>query len=789
MIRHSAFRNESWRLHETELRLDVLAQTESLFALSNGHIGVRGNLDEGEPHGLPGTYLSGFYELRPLPYAEGGFGFPESGQTLINVTNGKLLRLLVDDEPFDVRYGTLLSHDRVLDFRTGTLTRCTEWTSPAHRTIRVRTTRLVSLTQRAVLAIRYEVEPLDGPVRLVLQSELAANEQLPQQSGDPRVSAALEAPLRLEHSWSHDDSAGMVHQTKRSGLRLAAAMDHMAVDGIAASVTGEESKDVSRVSFTGTLDKGQRFTIVKLVAYGWSLERTVPALRDQVVAAIEAARSSGWDGLLDEQRRYLDDFWERADVVVEGDPELQQAVRFALFHLLQASARVERRAIPAKGLTGTGYDGHSFWDTEIFVASVLTYMLPEAVSDVLAWRHSTLQIAEQRARELGLAGAAFPWRTIHGEECSAYWPAGTAAFHVNAAVANATIRYVHATGDSAFERTIGLDLIIATARLWRSLGHYDLRGSFRIDGVTGPDEYSALCDNDVYTNLMARRNLLGAAEACLRHRDQARARGISPEEIAQWRAAAERMYVPYDEMLGVHPQADGFIEHEVWDFQRTRSDHYPLFLHFPYFDLYRKQVVKQPDLVLAIQLCGDAFTPEQKARNFDYYEHITVRDSSLSACTEAAVAAEIGYMDLALDYVAEAALMDLEDIEHNARDGLHMASLAGAWIALVGGFGGMRDYTGELSFCPRLPARLAKLEFRLVRRGMRLRVEVRPDNATYSVTAEAPDAQTLAFRHHDERIELHPGETASRPIPAVPSRREPTQPSGREPKRRCRGGQ
>jgi alpha,alpha-trehalose phosphorylase len=788
MIQHPSFRSEPWRLHETELRLDLLAQAESVFALSNGHLGVRGNLDEGEPHGMPGTYLSGVYELRPLPYAEAGFGFPEAGQSLINVTNGKLIRLLVDDEPFDVRYGQLRTHDRVLDFRAGTLERHAEWTSPAHRTIRIRSTRLVSFTQRAILAIRWEVEPLDGPVSLVLQSELVANEQLDLETGDPRVSAALAAPLQLEHSWSHDDSSGMVHRTKRSGLRVAAAMAHVAVEGMDADVMRDEGREVSRVSFTGHLEKGRKVSIVKLVAYGWSLERTVPALRDQVAAALAAARRSGWEGLVDEQRRYLDGFWDRADVALDGDPELQQAVRFGLFHVLQASARAERRAIPAKGLTGTGYDGHSFWDTEIFVAPVLTYALPEAVSDELAWRHSTLPIAEQRACELGLDGAAFPWRTIHGEECSAYWPAGTAAFHVNAAVADATIRYVEATGDAEFERTTGLDLLVATARLWRSLGHYDRHGRFRIDGVTGPNEYSAVCDNNVYTNLMARRNLLGAVDVCLRHTDEARARGIDVEAVADWRAAAEHVFIPYDEILGVHPQAEGFTDHEIWDFDATRPEQYPLLLHFPYFDLYRKQVVKQPDLVLALQLCGDAFTDEQKLRNFDYYERITVRDSSLAACTQAAVAAEVGHLDLALDYAAEAALMDLHDLEHNARDGLHIASLAGTWIALVCGFGGMRDEGGVLTFRPRLPASLVKLDFRLVRRGMRLRVIVGLEEATYSLAPNA-STSTLVFSHHGERIELRPGQEARRKIPPTPSRAPPSQPPGRAPSRRCPGGQ
>ena len=401
---------------------------------------------------------------------------------------------------------------------------------------------------------------------------------------------------------------------------------------------------------------------------------------------------------------------------------MQQAVRFALFHAVQAAARAEQRAIPAKGLTGPGYDGHCFWDTETYVLPMLTYSLPRAVADALRWRQSTLPMATERAAQLGLSGAAFPWRTIAGEECSAYWPAGTAAFHVNADIADAVIRYVEASGDETFERDTGLELLAQTARLWRSLGHHDAEGHFRIDGVTGPDEYSAIADNNVYTNLMAQRNLYGAAETAARHPHRAHDLGITEEEMAGWRDAAGAMLIPYDSVLGVHPQAEGFTEHEVWDFARTPSECYPLLLHYPYFDLYRKQVVKQADLVLALWLRGDAFTDEQKARNFEYYEALTVRDSSLSAGAQAVIAAEVGHLELAFDYLREAALLDLNDLEHNTSDGLHMAALAGSWIALIAGFGGMRDTGGTLCFAPRLPERLTRLAFTLSPRRRRLHV-------------------------------------------------------------------
>ncbi|MEU5312967.1 glycosyl hydrolase family 65 protein [Streptomyces sp. NPDC021562] len=779
MITHRSYAVEPWAVRETALNLDVLAQSESVFALSNGHVGWRGNLDEGEPHGLPGSYLNGVHEVHPLPYAEAGYGYPESGQTVINVTNGKILRLLVDDEPFDLRYGRLVGHERVLDLRRGVLERTCEWTSPAGSTVRVRSTRLVSLTQRAVAAVAYEVEAVDRRCRIVVQSELVANEQLPGANGDPRAARALESPLEQEDGFADGYRLRLVHRTKRSGLRVAVAADHTVCGPERTTTRSESGVDVARLTVTSVLEPGQRLRVEKFVAHGWSGVRSLPAMADQVDAALAAAAHEGWQGLTDEQRGYLDDYWSRADVEVDGDEEVQQAVRFALFHVLQAGARAEQRAIPAKGLTGSGYDGHAFWDTEMFVLPVLTHTAPGAVAEALRWRHNTLPAARERATQLGLAGAAFPWRTIEGSEGSAYWPAGTAAFHVNADVADAVVRYVAATGDTDFERDTGVELLVETARLWRSLGHHDSRGAFHIDGVTGPDEYSAVADDNTYTNLMARANLLAAADAVERHPREAARLGVDAEESAAWRDAAEAVHIPYNHELGVHEQHAGFTRYQRWDFENTRPEQYPLLLNFPYFDLYRKQVVKQADLVLAMYTCEAYFDEEQIARNFAYYEPLTVRDSSLSACCQAVVAAQAGHLTLAHAYTAEAALMDLDDLEHNTRDGLHIASLAGTWMALVAGFGGLRHYDDGARFAPRLPERLRRLAFTLQLRGSRLRVEIFADKATYTLL----DGPPLTVHHHGEPVTVDTDSPAVRAVPPVRPGPTPTQPLHRTPNR------
>ncbi len=785
MIKQGAYHVEPWTVRESKLALDILAQSESVFALSNGHIGLRGNLDEGEPHGIPGTYVGSFYEERPLPYAEVGFGNPESSQTIVNATNGKLIRLLVDDEPLDVRYGTLHSHSRILDMRAGTLTRRLDWSSPAAQRVRVKSTRLVSFTQRAIAAIEYEVEAVDTPVRLILQSELAANETIAADQGDPRRGSSLKAPLVAFEDEAHAQptegpgaGATLLHHTRVSNLCLAAGMDHYLVDetGTVEFTTRVEA-DVARTSLEWVLQPGERVRLVKMIAYGWSAVRSPSALRAQVLGALSGARTSGFDGLLHEQRQYLDDFWDNADVLVEGDPEIQQAVRFGLFHVLQAGGRTERRCIPAKGLTGPGYDGHTFWDSESYVLPVLTYTAPTAAADALRWRYSTLEAAKQRAAYLGLRGAAFPWRTIAGEECSGYWPAGSAALHINADIAIALDRYRQITGDTELEREIG-ELLIETARLWMSLGNHDTDGVWHIVGVTGPDEYTALVADNVFTNLAAARNLTVAADAAQRHPSLAVQCEVDSEEIAAWRDAAAAVCIPYDERLGVHEQSLNFTKLPEWKF--GEHPQYPLLLHAPYLNLYRKQVIKQSDLGMAMFWFDNHFTPEQMARNVDYYERRTVRDSSLSACMQSIMAAAVGQLDLAHAYAYEAAAIDLQDLHENTRDGLHIGSLAGTWLALVAGFGGLREREDGPCFDPHLPEGLTRLRFRLRWQGMRIEVDVRSREVTYSVS-DGPRS-SLTMHHGGEQLTVKAGEPQRRPIAVItPLFDKPVQPPGREP--------
>ena len=355
----------------------------------------------------------------------------------------------------------------------------------------------------------------------------------------------------------------------------------------------------------------------------------------------------------------------------------------------------------------------------------------------------------------------FPWRTISGEEASAYYAAGTAQYHINADIMYALRKYVQATGDEPFLRECGAEMLVETARLWVDLGFYSETkgGKFCINGVTGPDEYNAVVNNNAYTNLMARENLRYASEtveflrakvpeayAALVHKT-----GLEPSEVDAWARAAQNMYVPYDEKLQIVLQDDGFLDEEPWDFKNTPPDRYPLLLFYHPLDIYRKQVIKQADVILAMFLLDDLFPAEVKKRNFDFYDPLTTGDSSLSSCVEAIIAAQIGDMDKAIRYGMAALLMDLADAGGNVKDGCHIASMGGTWMLFAYGFGGMRDHHGTLSFWPRrAPEDNALLRFTLTYRGQMLEIEIGLDKVEYALR----EGEGLVIHHETEEVQL-----------------------------------
>jgi alpha,alpha-trehalose phosphorylase len=763
---------DEWHLIEKRFHPEFLAQAETVLALGNGYLGMRGCPEEGGPNAENGTFINGFYETRPIVYGEEAYGFAKTGQTIVNVTDSKIIKLFVDDEPFWLPTANFLRYDRRLNMKSGTLDREILWETPAGKQVLITSRRLVSFAHKHVAAISYQVTLLNAAAPVVISSEMVASEPSARANGEDPRQARIFAGRVLHHrtSYAKDRRVVLCHATEKSRMTLTCATDHALETTCPHAYKTVHTEDFGQVAFTIEAQAGCPIHLTKYMVYHTSPTASSEELCGRAEWTLDRVMNQGFPPLLAAQEQYMDDFWRRSDVQVRdiradrvkrSTVEVQQAIRFNLFHILQASGRAEDAGVPAKGLTGQAYEGHYFWDTEIYLLPFLTYTSPRIARNLLTFRYKMLAQARAHARQLGHRGAMFPWRTISGEEASAYYAAGTAQYHINADIMYALRKYVQATGDELFLQDCGAEMLVETARLWLDLGFYSdgKGGKFCINAVTGPDEYNTVVNNNAYTNVMARENLRYAAQTVesLRatHPDVYNAlvhkTALEPSEVEAWLGAAERMYVPYDEQLKIIPQDDNFLDREPWDFRNTPPDHYPLLLFYHPLNIYRKQVIKQADVVLAMFLLGDAFSPEAKKRNFKFYDPLTTGDSSLSSCIEAIIAAQIGDLEKAIRYGMAALLMDLADVGGNVKDGCHIASMGGTWMMLTYGFGGMRDDDGMLSFWPRrAPEDNAILRFPLTYRGQMLEVEIGLETVTYALR----EGECLVIRHETEEIQL-----------------------------------
>jgi alpha,alpha-trehalose phosphorylase len=763
---------DEWSLIETSFRPEFAAQMETVLAVANGYLGMRGVHEEGGPVVQNGTFVNGFYETWPIVYGEEAYGFARTGQTMLNVTDSKIVRLFVDDEPFWLPHANIRQYERRLDMKAGCLDREILWETASGKQVRIKSRRLVSFSQRHVAAISYEVTLLNSAAPVVISSEMVLSQPRDRDDeNDPRRAKIAGNAFQSLASYARNLRVVLVHRTERSRMLLSSGIDHRLLCDSPNRCRTDHFENSGRVVFTIDAESGHSIRLDKYMVYHTSSTASADEMDRRAEWTLDRVVNEGFTRLLTEQEQYMNDFWRRSDVRVSNikavrarlsTSEMQQAIRINLFHILQASARAEDRGVAAKGLTGQAYEGHYFWDTEIYLLPFLIYSSPQTAKNLLRLRYSMLDQARARASELGHPGALFPWRTINGEEASAYYEAGTAQYHINADIAYALRKYVNATGDQQFLSECGAEMLVETARLWYDLGFFSDRkgGKFCINGVTGPDEYKTVVNNNTYTNLMARENLRYAAETVedLQIKQPEAFEkllprtGLNLSEVQAWRRAADNMYVPFDAATGIFPQDDSFLEREPWDFAHTPPDHYPLLLFYHPLNIYRHQVIKQADVLLAMFLLGHEFSLEAKRRNFEYYDPLTTGDSSLSSCIEAIVALEIGEYDKAVTYARAALLMDLADVGGNVKDGCHIASMGGTWMVFAYGFGGLRDYDGKLSFRPqRPPETQASLHFPITWRGRLLDIEIRPDSTTYNLR----EGEALTIRHDGEEITLN----------------------------------
>ncbi|MEC0092111.1 glycoside hydrolase family 65 protein [Paenibacillus macquariensis] len=758
----------TWRISNHAISVETLLNLESIFALGNGYLGVRGNFEEGYAEGMDsirGTYLNAFHDVINIPYGEKLFAFPSTQQKLVNGIDSQSIRLFIgeEEEPFSLFDGKVLSYERHLHLDKGYAEREIHWQSPSGHEIKISFRRLISFEYRELFAIDIFIEGINftGPVKIV--STVNGNVRNYTAVNDPRVASGHAQLLSVKECGTREEYGYVMSETTESSLQMACVTRHE----YSGSPQVQVDCNATKVEHTYIFSLEEPMHLTKWNIYTDTLRHGEHPI-DQGIELQERLKGKKFEDLLILQKDYMDQFWKSSDIIIENDTSIQEGIRFNVYQLLQSAGRDSFSNISAKGLSGEGYEGHYFWDTEIYLFPVFLMTHPDMAKQLLLYRYSTLEQAKDRAREMGHAkGALFPWRTISGTECSSFFPSGTAQYHISADIAYSYIQYYLAEDDRNFLLQYGAEVLFETARLWIEIGH-DYKGGFHIDEVTGPDEYTCCVNNNYYTNVMAQNNLKWAVKSyeILKAYDQSswaelcNRLEVSPDEVESWNQASITMYLPFDEELGVNPQDDTFLRKKVWDFENTPKDKYPLLLNYHPLTIYRYQVCKQADTVLAHFLIEDAQDMETIQHSYDYYEGITTHDSSLSTCIFSIMASKVGYMDKAYEYFTETARLDLDNTHGNTKDGLHLANMGGTWMAIVYGFAGLRLKESGLSLAPSIPTSWERYAFRIRYRGRLIQVQINNERIQLGLL----EGKELTVQLYEEHVILKLNDTINKSL-------------------------
>lgn len=720
-----------WQLKSNDLNKDRLLLEESLFSIGNGYIGIRGCLEEAPEllhDSIRGSYINGYYDRVPIIYSESAYGFPKMQDKQPKIMDTQTSYIYLDGEKVDFEESKIKDYNRLLDFQKGFSERGYKYITKSGKEGSIVFRRLASFAAPNILCYEISVQ-YDGEIEIV--SVLNSNVSNHSDVNDPRVAAGNEKLLTVKKLFVKSDLAFCEMETITSKVPILSVVDYEAESQGEKDLLFKHNLDGLKISATVAGKKNIRLQKKCFFIDGFRADN----LYQYFTEIYDRYENYTFSNLLEMQQAYLYNFWKSSDIEIYGDESIQKAVRFQLFQLLQSVGKDEISNISAKGLTGEGYEGHYFWDTEIYVLPLLQLTQPKLAKQLLLYRYHILPFAKQRAGELGhKKGAAYPWRTISGIECSSYFPAGSAQYHINADIAYSFIQYYLYHNDKAFMLEAAAEVIFETARIWLEIGHW-YKDAFHIDSVTGPDEYTAIVNNNFYTNAMAKYHLYWASK--LYHELQeydpigfnklCQKIGLSLEEINEMKRASDAMYLLFDKKLGIHAQDDSFLQKAKWDFEGTRDDQYPLLLHFHPLTIYRYQVLKQPDTVLAhflLEQYADFMTIK---KSYDYYENITTHDSSLSSCIYGIMASRCGYAEKAYEYFLESIRVDLQDSHGNTKDGLHMANLAGCCLGIINGFAGFRIKETGISIAPIVPEPIEGYCFKVQYLGSMLEIKVREE--------------------------------------------------------------
>ena len=730
---------------------------ETLFHNANGYIGIRGSLEEGVPSGwntMRGSYINGFYDVIPMKQAEMLCGFVDKKDTMVNVADTMTINLKVNGEAFDMRNGQLLEHTRVLNMEDGYTLRRVRWISENKKQIEIESKRMASFEQLSFFSIAYSIKAVDSDIECELTSSHIAGVSNYCNPNDPRLASESIKNLQIIDIGSNENYSYEISETQVSKLKMCSLVHNelTGADAVKDIKNGNERIDET---FKFTIKKGNTVTLKKYCIYTDSLRCN--DVFGQAVADFNKVKENGLVYYYNRQKEFLDDFWKCSGMEIYGDDAVNNAVSFNMYQLLQSAAKDPYCSIAAKGMSGEGYEGHYFWDTETFVLPFLVLTNPKLAKMILNYRYHTLDKARENAKILGhKKGALYPWRTITGCECSGYFVSGSAAYHIDADIAYAIINYYLTTEDIDFIEETGEEMLFETARLWLDLGNYNQDGKFVLNDVTGPDEYTCMVNNNYYTNCAAKYNIEWAVTLYEKLKELGRSEaitkklGITDNEIDEMKKAAELMLLSYNEKMGINPQDDSFLDKPVWDFENTPKENYPLLLHYHPLHLYRYQVCKQADTVLSYFMFEEMQNYDVMCKSYEYYEKITTHDSSLSTCAFSIVASRLGMHDKGCDYFGDSTKLDLENTHNNTKDGVHTANMGGCYMAIVNGFAGLRITKNGIYLAPFVPKDWDGYMFCIMYKGRLIRFTINK----YVITAELVEGNIVEVNIYDEKYIL-----------------------------------
>jgi len=735
--------HDKWCIVEESFHTAYNEITESLMSLGNGRMGQRGNFEEtytGKT--LPGNYVAGVYFPDKTRVGWWKNGYPNYFAKVLNACNWVGIHIKIGDEVLDLNTCLVEEFRRVLNMKEGILERTATVKLPSGRRVKIHSKRFCSMSDDQAGAIRYSLTPLDFTDTIVITPFLDGNIR----NRDSNYNETFWNEIHKETSFSEGylvlETKGNPYGVEQFQVATGMAFD-IRINNLKTDYQSLPVRQEKYVAGTVSLEvpEGKELVVYK---YGVNLSSTnyaVDTLLEESKKYLAKIYKKGFDLLLSEHIQAWAEKWEKNDITIEGDIAAQQGIRFNIFHLGQTyTGEDERLNIGPKGFTGEKYGGSTYWDTEAYCIPFYLATADQKVArNLLIYRYKHLQKAIENAEKLGFfnGAALYPMVTMNGEECHNEWEITFEEIHRNGAIAYAIYDYVRYTGDESYLSQYGLEVLIAISRFWKQRINWSAaQGKYVMLGVTGPNEYENNVNNNWYTNYLASWTLKYTLDVIgkLWITNSSRLNEIIIKthfdlngEMADWKHIVENMYYPYDHTRRVYLQQQGFLDKEILTVQDI-ADQRPINQNWSWDRILRSCFIKQADVLQGLYLFEDQFNTDDIKRNFEFYEPMTVHESSLSPCVHSILAAKVGLKDKAYEMYLRTARLDLDDYNNDTEDGLHITSMAGTWMSVVKGFAGQRVIDGFLHLNPYVPEQWASYSFRIGFQHALLKVEVNRDS-------------------------------------------------------------